>query len=105
MLESQLINKVHKLLPSRTFFLKMRHPSFRGVPDCYYEVANPNRVVWVEYKVYPNKVTPLQLAWITHAKKRGIVQAYVATWRDEETLIFVEDKKLTLVDFVQCYLT
>jgi len=67
-----------------------------GTPDYYYE-GTEGRILWVEYKVYPNKPSALQEFWILRARNNG-VRTWVATQMPDRSVEIEMNKSLVKTD-------
>ena len=66
----------------------------RGTPAYYYE--GPSGVLWVEYKVKPNGLSPIQKDWIARARG-NYVKAWVATLNRETDKVVIDTGNIKML--------
>jgi len=88
--EANFRNRVHRRLKKIDLYHHVHVQSMEagnGTPDYYYEAKGT--VLWVEYKVHPNKCSPKQERWIARTRKNGH-RAWVASWNPKKMTVSVE---------------
>ena len=73
--ERRICETIRKKITIPHFYFKISDRFTRGMPDCLFITA-PNALLtdtskhlWIEYKIYPNKPSPLQLDKINELTK------------------------------------
>lgn len=79
-------------MPEPPIILKLNQRFNTGTLDCYY-AAPENQSLWIEYKIYPNKVTPPQQESVDklHHYKHNVAIMTRLTSASYETTITVGD--------------
>ena len=68
--ERRINEHVHKKITIPHFYYKISDRFTRGIPDSL--IINENgKQLWVEYKIYPNKLSPLQMHTIDELIKHN----------------------------------